>query len=99
MKIRILFALLLIVTAAAGFGATTVKGKVVAADGTTPYPDVEVTVLGVNETVYTDADGDFFVRNLTPGEYVITVKTSRSKTNHKIVALAQPVTPVKIAVK
>ena len=99
MKIRALFAFVLIALAAAAFGSTTVKGKIVAADGATPYPDVEVTVLGTNETVYTDADGEFFVRNLKPGEYVVTVKTSRSTTNHKIVALEQPVTPVKIAVK
>jgi hypothetical protein len=38
-------------------------------------------------------------RRIRPGEYTITIKTSRSTTTHKIVALEQPVTPVRIAVK
>ena len=100
MKTRALFALLLLSIAAAAFAApTTVRGKVVTPDGATPYPDVEVTVMAKNKSVYTDTHGRFFVRDLEPGDYVITVKTSRSTSTHRITALPQAVTPVRLAVK
>lgn len=100
MRSRVLFALLLTFIAAAAFAApTTIRGKVVTADGSTPYPDVEITVVANGQTVYTDSEGEFFVRNLQPGDYEITVKTSRSSTKHRITALAAPVTEVKLAVK
>ena len=100
MKTRVLFAFLLTLIAAAAYAApTTVRGTVVTSDGATRYPDVEVTVVGKGETVYTDGQGEFYIRNLAPGDYVIRVKTSRSETTHRIVALPQPVTDVKLAVK
>lgn len=100
MRSRVLFALLLLFIATAAFAApTTVRGKVVTPDGATPYPDVEITVDAKGQTVYTDSDGEFFVRGLEPGQYEITVKTSRSTTKHRITALAQPTTEVKLAVK
>lgn len=98
MKTRILFTLLLLFVATTA-SAALLRGKVVAADGSTPYPDVEITVLATKEIVYTDADGEFFVQDVKPGEYVVVVKTSRSKTTHKIVAQPKPVTDVRIAVQ
>ena len=96
MRSRVLFALFLLSIAAAALAApVTVRGTIVTPDGTTPYPDVEVTVNG--QTVYTDAAGDFFVR-LEPGTYDVKVKTSRSETMHRITVAAQPA-PVKLAVK
>lgn len=79
--------------------AATVRGTVVANDGTTRYPDVEVTVVVNGQTVYTDAQGEFFIRDLAPGTYDIRVRTSRSETAHRITALQQPVTVVRLAVK
>ena len=100
MKTRVLFALLLTLIAAAAFAApTTVRGTVVTPDGATPYPDVEVTIVGKGQTVYSDAQGEFFIRNLEPGQYQISVKTSRSETTHNITALPKPVTDVKVAVR
>jgi hypothetical protein len=101
MKTRVLFALLLtLFAAAAAFASPTIiRGTVVTPDGATRYPDVEVTVVGKDQTVYTDGQGEFYIRNLEPGEYDIRVKTSRSETTHRITALAQPVTDVKVAVK
>jgi len=100
MKARILFALLLTLIAASAYaGPTIVRGTVVTSDGATRYPDVEVTVVGKGQTVYTDGQGEFFIRDLAPGEYEIRLKTSRSETTHRIKALPQPVTDVKLAVK
>lgn len=100
MKARVLFAFLLILNAAAAYAAPTiVRGTVVTPDGTTRYPDVEVTVVGKGQTVHTDGQGEFYIRNLEPGEYEIRLKTSRSETTHRIIALPQPVTDVKLAVK
>lgn len=99
MSKRILVSLLLVLIATTAFASTTIRGKVVTPDGTTPYPEVEVTVGGVNKTVYTDREGEFYVPGIAPGQYAVTVKTSRSVTTHTITALAQPVTDVKIAVK
>lgn len=98
MRVRVAFTLLLLLLATSAF-ATTVRGKVVGPDGATPYPDVEVTVEATKEVLYTDADGEFFVANLNPGEYTVTVKTSRSTTRHKITALDKPVTEVRISVR
>ena len=99
MKKRVLIAIALLLVASVASAATTIRGKVVAPDGTTPYPDAEVTVESLNKIVYTDRDGEFYVQGVAPGQYTIRVKTSRSDTKHAVTALAQPVTDVKIAVK
>lgn len=95
----VLSLLLTFVAAVALAAATTVRGTVVAPDGSTPYPDAEITLLRNGATVYTDAQGEFFIRNLEPGPYEIHIKTSRSETKHRITVLPQPVTNVKVAVK
>jgi hypothetical protein len=100
MKTRVLFVFLLTLIAAAAYAApTTVRGTVVTPDGATRYPDVEVTVVATGQTAYTDGQGEFFIRNLESGEYEIRVRTSRSETTHRITALPQPVTNVRLAVK
>lgn len=99
MRKALLIAMTLLLVASVASAATTIRGKVVAPDGTTPYPEAEVTIESLNKTVYTDRDGEFYVQNIAPGEYRIRVKTSRSDTTHPVTALAQPVTDVKIAVK
>jgi CarboxypepD_reg-like domain len=98
MRTRISIALLLLLAATAAFG-TTIRGKVVAADGTTPYPEVEVTIESTKKIVYTDRDGEFYVQNVQPGQVRLRLKTSRSSTTHTVVALAQPVTDVKISTR
>ncbi|HVG24920.1 MAG TPA: carboxypeptidase regulatory-like domain-containing protein [Thermoanaerobaculia bacterium] len=100
MKARILFAAVLTFAAVVADAApTTLRGTVVTSDGATRYPDVEVTVTVKGQTVYTDAEGEFFIRDLQPGTYDVRVKTSRSETLHRITALPQPVTVVTLAVK
>ena len=99
MKKRIAMAVLLLLVASIASAATTIRGKVVAPDGSTPYPDAEVTIESLKKTVYTDRDGEFYVQNIAPGQYTVRVKTSRSNTTHAVTALAQPVTDVRIAVK
>lgn len=100
MRTHILFTLLLCLVAVPIYAADTiVRGTVVTSDGVTRYPDVEVTVIGKGQTVYTDADGEFFIRDLAPGTYDIRIKTSRSETAHRITALPQPVTDVRLEVK
>ncbi len=89
---------LLIATTAA---ATTVRGRVVAVDGT-PYPSVSVTLggaSGANKRVFTDRDGMFYVPNVAPGSYTLTVKTSRSERTVPITATPQAysdLAPVKV---
>ena len=99
MSKRILIAVLLLLVAGIASAGTMIRGKVVAGDGSTPYPDAEVTIESLNKTVYTDRDGEFYVQNIAPGQYTLRVKTSRSDTRHPVKVLAQPVTDVKIAVK
>lgn len=98
MKTRILFALLLTLIAGSAL-AVPVRGKVVTIDGASPYPDVEVTVVATSQSLYTDSEGEFFIRNLEPGVYEVKVKTSRSETTHRITVREQPATEVKLAVK
>jgi hypothetical protein len=96
---RMAMVLLLLLVSTTALAATTIRGKVVAPDGQTPYPEVEVTIDAIKKTVYTDRDGEFYVRNVEPGKLTIRVKTSRSNTTHTIVALEQPVTDVKISAR
>ena len=96
MRSRVLFALFLLSIAAAALAAPVpVRGTIVASDGRTPYPDVEVTVN--RQTVYTDAQGEFFFE-LEPGAYDVKVKSSRSETSHRIVVQPRPAA-VKLAVR
>jgi len=95
----VLFLLLMLVAAVAVADPATIRGKVVAPDGNTPYPDAEVTLVAIGATTYTDAQGEFFIRDLKPGPYDLRVKTSRSETTHRITVLATPMTDVKVVVK
>ena len=49
----------------------SVKGSVIGAVSNDPIPGVIVTVTELNRQVTTDADGNFTIRNIQPGTYVI----------------------------
>jgi hypothetical protein len=83
---------LFIASMASAQAATTVRGRVLAPDGT-PYPSAAVTIetssgakLGF---AYTDREGMFGVRNITAGSYTLRVKTSRSERTLPITARPQ----------
>ena len=77
---RTAFALLFFVATSA-LASTTVRGRVYAGDGRTPYPGVAVTILTSGDngpTVYTDRDGMFYVPQVAPGTYHLQVTTPRT---------------------
>jgi len=79
----------LIAIGAAADAATTVRGRVLAADGT-PYPSAAVTLESASGAkkppVYTDREGMFYVSNVAPGAYTMHVKTSRSEKTFPVTA-------------
>lgn len=52
-------------------GNVSVTGSVIGAVSNDPIPGVIVTVTELNRQVRTDADGNFTIRNIQPGTYVI----------------------------
>lgn len=48
-----------------------IVGKVVDADTKTPMPGVNVVILSLQIGAATDTEGDYFVLNIPPGEYVV----------------------------
>jgi hypothetical protein len=88
-----LLALLLMANTA--FAATNVRGRVVAADRTTPYPSVSVSLLdgnGQGPTVYTDRQGMFRINTVAPGSYSLRVTTPRSTKTFPVTAQRQEYT-------
>jgi hypothetical protein len=81
--------LVVLLVAANAFAATTVRGRVLAADGT-PYPSAAVTLKSRSgaktSPVYTDREGMFYVVNVAPGAYTLVVRTSRSETPFSVSA-------------
>jgi len=81
--------LVVLLIAANAFAATTVRGRVLAADGT-PYPSAAVTLKSRSgaktSPVYTDREGMFYVANVAPGAYTLVVRTSRSETPFSVSA-------------
>jgi len=88
-----LFVLVVLVFAANAFAATTVRGRVLAADGT-PYPSAAVTLRSASgaktPAVYTDHEGMFYVTNVAPGAYTMVVRTNRSETPFNVSAQPKP---------
>jgi hypothetical protein len=83
----------LLVAGTAFAAATTVRGRVLAADGT-PYPSASVTLRSKSgaktSAVYTDRDGMFYVANVAPGAYTMVVRTNRSETPFPVSAQPRP---------
>jgi hypothetical protein len=98
-----LFVLAVLLVAVSAFASpTTVRGRVVAADGA-PYPSAAVTLKAASgaktSTVYTDRDGMFYIVNVVPGAYTMVVRTSRSETAFRVSAQPRPysdVPPVRV---
>jgi hypothetical protein len=84
-----LFVLVVLLVAVSAFAATTVRGRVLASDGT-PYPSASVTLKSRSgaktSPVYTDREGMFYVTNVAPGAYTLIVRTSRSETPFSVSA-------------
>jgi len=103
--IRRLSVSLIVALLAAAFAsaqaATTVRGLVLAIDGT-PYPSAAITLKSASAatpTVYTGRDGMFYVSNVPPGAYTMHVKTSRAEATFQVTASPQAysdVPPVKV---
>lgn len=57
---------------------STLRGKVVQADGTTAYAGVAVTLQSANgaTSVYSASDGMFSLPNVPPGQYTLRVQTA-----------------------
>jgi hypothetical protein len=86
-----LVVVLLAASIASAQAATTVRGRVLAIDGT-PYPSAAVTLKSASAatpTVYTGSDGMFYVANVAPGAYTLYVKTSRSSATFQVTAKSQ----------
>lgn len=82
---------LFLATIAAAQAATTVRGRVLAVDGT-PYPSASVTLerpAGAVKRVFSDRDGMFYISGIAPGDYTLRVKTSRSEKAFPVTARAQ----------
>jgi hypothetical protein len=76
-------------TISAAQAATTVRGRVLAPDGT-PYPSAAVTIETASGAklgfAYTDREGMFGVRNIAPGSYTLRVKTNRDERTFPVTA-------------
>ena len=84
-----LLALALLLMANTALAATNVRGRVLAGDGTTPYPSVSVSLLDANgngPTVYTDRQGMFRINAVAPGSYSLRVTTPRSARTFPVAA-------------
>jgi len=89
--------IVLLVAANALAATTTVRGRVLAGDGS-PYPSAAVTLKAGSgaktSPVYTDREGMFYVSNVAPGAYTMIVRTSRSETPFSVSARPQPYSDV-----
>jgi len=86
---------LTLITNAAMAAATNVRGRVVGADGTTPYPSVSVTLVtadGKGPVVYTDRQGMFRIDSVAPGAYNLQVTSPRATKTFRITAEAKEYT-------
>ena len=81
--------MLTLITTAAMAGATNVRGRVVGADGATPYPSVSVSLVnaaGRGPVVYTDRQGMFRINSVAPGAYSLKVTTPRTTKTFRVTA-------------
>lgn len=83
---------LFVASMASAQAATTVRGRVLAVDGT-PYPSAAVSLESASgakrPAVYTDREGMFYVSNVAPGAYTMRVKTSRTERTFSVTAKPQ----------
>ena len=97
MRSRSLCVVFLLLVASSAF-AETLRGKVVYADGVTPYTNVAVALespsVGRSGTVYTGSDGMFYLEKVPAGQYTMEVKTARETKTFKVVVQAQPYTDI-----
>ncbi|HKJ69588.1 MAG TPA: carboxypeptidase regulatory-like domain-containing protein, partial [bacterium] len=65
---------ILVIPAAVSFGQTTgkISGTVTDAENGEPLPGVNVVVQGTEQGAATDAEGNFFIINVAPGDYSVT---------------------------
>jgi hypothetical protein len=93
-RLVMLLTVILTLIASTTFAATVVRGKVVHTDGSTAYVNVVVTLAGGGRsgTVYTGADGMFYLENVNPGQYKLTLKTQRETRTVQVVAAPKPYT-------
>lgn len=56
-------------------GTVTVSGRVTSTDGT-PLPEATISIPGANHDGRTDADGNYTITNVTPGQSTVVVSRS-----------------------
>ena len=96
-KIALSLLTLTLITSTAIAAATNVRGRVVGADGATPYPSVSVTLLTADTegpTVYTDRQGMFRIDGVAPGAYSLKVTTPRATKTFRVTADAKEFTDI-----
>lgn len=96
-KLALSLLTLTLITTTALAAATNVRGRVVGADGATPYPSVSVTLLTDDTkgpTVYTDRQGMFRIDGVAPGSYSLQVTTPRTTKTFKVTAQAREFTDI-----
>lgn len=96
-KIALSLLTLTLITSTAIAAATNVRGRVVGADGATPYPSVSVTLLTADTegpTVYTDRQGMFRIDGVAPGAYSLKITTPRSTKTFRVTAEAKEFTDI-----
>ncbi|HEY0142062.1 MAG TPA: carboxypeptidase-like regulatory domain-containing protein [Thermoanaerobaculia bacterium] len=94
MRSRIVLTVVFLLSLASTALAETVRGKVVYPDGSTAYPNVEVTLISGSgkATVLTGTDGMFHLVRVPPGQYRIEIKSPRETKAINVNVAAQPYT-------
>ncbi|MBC8194045.1 MAG: carboxypeptidase-like regulatory domain-containing protein, partial [FCB group bacterium] len=81
-SVRIILSLLLFCLPAGLLGGVTGKiaGKVTSAETGEPLPGANVVIVGTSQGAATDIEGDYFVINIRPGSYSVSVSMMGYKT-------------------
>ena len=92
--LSVLLLYIVLPTTTAGSDAGTVRGLVVTADSAKLFAGAAVTLenktLGRSATVYTGADGMYYLRNVPPGTYTLEVRTSTALKKYRVVIQPKP---------
>lgn len=89
MRKLILVILILFVSITAAF-ADTLMGQILSKEKGEPIPSVVVKIKDLNLLTYTDDEGKFFFRDITPGEYSISIERIGYQKIMVVIPTSQP---------
>ena len=89
MRKLILVILILFVSITAAF-ADTLMGQILSKEKGKPIPSVVVKIKDLNLLTYTDDEGKFFFRDITPGEYSISIERIGYQKIMVVIPTSQP---------